>query len=89
MIPIQKNELRMMSSFNAIATICFSMANGIGFLGVGFLWDALADGQIIREEWPWLIFALLGLLFFAGGGGWSLWRRKADFDYIWKRAGEG
>ena len=86
MIAIQENELRMMNALNTIATICFSMASGFVFLGVEFLWGASADGQIVRDEWQWLIVTLVGVVFFGIGGALAVWRRKSDVDYIWKRS---
>ena len=88
MIAIQRSELRMVSSLNTIATFCFSMANGLLFSGLGILWDALTDDQITRNEQPWLIWSLVGILVFVGAGVWAVRRRRTDFIDIWTRIEE-
>ena len=82
MIAVQERELRTISFFNTLATICFSLASGVLFLAVEFLWNAYADGQISRDEWPWLFISSVSLLVFGSVGGAVMWRRKTELDDI-------
>ena len=86
MIAIQKSELENISLLNTIVTVCCSAASGIGFLGIGFLWDATSDGQINRTEWPWIIASATGVLVFSVIVIFAHLKRKSTIDSFWSQS---